>query len=339
MTGSDLAPNLCLAYANCFADDPSSDEVRLEWINRVLQEGGFAPVDKANRNAPLTIGNLVVRAATRAAIAEPPKVSVIMPVYNNVATVRTAIESVKGQTWPNVELIVVDDASTDGSWEVIQSLAASHSGITALRQTENQGNYIARNLGLSRATGEYITTHDGDDWSHPQKIEEQYRQMAARAGTLGSRSHWVRVTDTLRFVFEWQPRERLIALNPSSFMFRRNMLAGLGGWDRVRASGDGEFIGRAERAFGAGAFIRTSQAAPLSFGLQSASSLTGRADTSFDTLHFGLRRDYFDAARWWWQKQNGFYLDPGEVLATVSGAETAAAGPPGGAPVPRAFHR
>ena len=312
VAGGDLEPNLCLAYANCFAGDPSFDAFRLELINRVLERDGLAPVGKKIADAPLTIKNLIVPEADRATIPEAPRVSVIMPVYNNVATVRTAIEGMMKQTWPNLELIIVDDASTDGSWDVIQSIAANHANIKTLRQTENRGNYSARNLGLSVATGDFITTHDGDDWSHPQKIEEQWRQISARAGCLGSRSRWVRVTDALRFVFEWQPRNSLIGLNPSSFMFRRSILADLGGWDWVRASGDGEFIGRAEQAFGTAAFIRIRQAAPFSFGLQTARSLTGRRETNFESFGFGLRRDYLDAARWWWPQQDRLYVDPNE---------------------------
>ncbi len=301
--------DLCLAYANCFAHDPTQDATRLGWINRALASGGFAVLARADPYAPLSLDNLSVPGTSGLKIADAPKVSVIMTVHNAAATVRLAINSVLSQTWPNLELIVVDDASSDDTWSIVDAVAGSHPRVTAIRQEVNQGAYVARNLAANRATGDVITTHDSDDWSHPQKIETQWRDMTSRPGVVGSRSFWARTDRNLRFGVEWQPRERLITLNPSSFMFQRTVLTRLGGWDRVRASGDGEFIARADAAFGAGAFVMTRHRVPLSFGIRSDTSLSGHSETHFDTLHFELRRDYLDAARWW-RNTHPPFIDP-----------------------------
>src|SRR5690606_28708339 len=96
------------------------------------------------------------------------KISIIMPVFNAATWVRTAIVSLLNQTWQNLEIIVIDDASTDNTVNEISKLAYDDSRIILLTQKKNLGAYSARNLGLRQATGEYVTNHDSDDWSHPE---------------------------------------------------------------------------------------------------------------------------------------------------------------------------
>lgn len=88
-------------------------------------------------------------------------ISTVMPVYNGLKTLGRAIRSVANQSYQNWELIVVDDMSTDGSYEVLTSLAGGR--IRALRSTENLGPSAARNLGLGAARGDFITYLDCDD--------------------------------------------------------------------------------------------------------------------------------------------------------------------------------
>ncbi len=91
------------------------------------------------------------------------KVSVIMPVYNREASMATAIESVLRQTLQEIELILVDDGSTDGSIEVAKDYARKHPNVKVFQQ-KNAGPGIARNTGLDHATGEYVIFLDSDDW-------------------------------------------------------------------------------------------------------------------------------------------------------------------------------
>jgi len=94
-------------------------------------------------------------------------VSVIMPCYNSEKYLKEAIESVLNQTYPKVELIVIDDGSSDASRDVIKSYGDK---IRAIYQ-ENSGACIARNAGLSVAKGEYIQFLDADDLLDDQAIE------------------------------------------------------------------------------------------------------------------------------------------------------------------------
>lgn len=98
-------------------------------------------------------------------------VSVIMPCYNAARYVEEAAASALGQSHRALELIVVDDGSTDGSDAVLARLAAAHPTRVKLLRTERAGAYPARNAGLRVARGELIAFLDADDWWLPNTIE------------------------------------------------------------------------------------------------------------------------------------------------------------------------
>lgn len=113
------------------------------------------------------------------------RVSVVMPAYNAAQTIVGSMRSVLEQSHADVELIVVDDRSTDGSWALIQQAAAADPRIVALRQPANAGVASARNAGIQAATGRYIAFLDSDDRWHPSKLQVQLahlRQTGARVG-------------------------------------------------------------------------------------------------------------------------------------------------------------
>ena len=83
-----------------------------------------------------------------------PEISVVMPMYNVEAYLREAVDSLLGQSFENFELIVVDDASTDRSWDVLRTYADPR--LVCLRNVENIGNYPSRNEGMRVAKGKYI---------------------------------------------------------------------------------------------------------------------------------------------------------------------------------------
>jgi glycosyltransferase involved in cell wall biosynthesis len=91
-------------------------------------------------------------------------ISVIMPCYNAEAYLEEAVGSVIGQTYPKVELILIDDGSTDRSIEIADRLIAAHPGRITLLTQHNLGPYPARNLGMQHARGEFIAFLDADDW-------------------------------------------------------------------------------------------------------------------------------------------------------------------------------
>ncbi len=305
-------PNICLAYANTFASGGTEESERLSWINRVFEAAGFAPIAKARPNEPLTLENLSAPATPDGPADGGPTVSVIVPVHNAFATIETAILGLVRQTWPKIEIIAVDDCSVDGTWDALSALAEQYNSIRPIRHDRNYGVYAARNTGLTAASGDLITTHDGDDWSHPQKIEAQVRFMA-QSDAQASRLHWSRTTDDLEFVNVWRSRDKLIVPDFSSLMFRREVRERLGAWDRVRAAADNEFVDRLKATFGPDAVVEHRPDVPLAFGRMLATSLTASSGTHVDTLWHGVRRDYREAADRWYRKAkrpDDLRLDP-----------------------------
>lgn len=94
---------------------------------------------------------------------QQPIVSVIVPVYNTAACVGRCLDSLLAQTYANIEIICIDDGSTDDSLKVLQQYAQRDTRVKVLHQ-ENAGVSAARNKGLSEATGEFLSFIDSDDW-------------------------------------------------------------------------------------------------------------------------------------------------------------------------------
>lgn len=297
-------PDTCLAMANIAhlqaapAGFPDWDVFRLYWINRVFDNRGLAVLQKRDSARGLALDNLMATVQSRSTDRRPGKISIIMPAYNAASTLALAMESMLGQTWDDIELIVVDDCSTDDTFEIARRYAVQDPRVTAVRQPRNMGAYAARNVGIRRCKGDFITVHDCDDWSHPQKLATQMAPLLNDARLLGSFSFWVKVDWEMNIVGGWRPWGNLIEFNESSFLFRRSLIESLGEWDEVRVAGDREFIWRAEAKHGKDAFVHVCRDAPLSFSLAGQTSLTQAASTHVKTVFYGLRRTYREAARW-----------------------------------------
>jgi len=101
-----------------------------------------------------------------------PLISVIMPCYNAALYVEEAVGSVMAQSYGNVELIVVDDGSSDDSTAVVQRLADQYPGRIHLLHTSRLGPFPARNLGLRHCHGKFVAFLDADDWWLPETLEK-----------------------------------------------------------------------------------------------------------------------------------------------------------------------
>lgn len=121
-----------------------------------------------------------------------PILSVIMPVYNAERYVGAAIESILQQTFPNLELIIIDDGSLDNSVEKIHSFKDDRIRLT--KNNSNRGIVYSRNRGLLMAKGEYIGMLDADDIAYPEKFKEQiyFLEQNKDFGMVGS---WARFID------------------------------------------------------------------------------------------------------------------------------------------------
>ena len=106
-------------------------------------------------------------------------ISVIIPNYNRARSIRRAIEGVLAQTYREIEVIVVDDCSTDASIEIIEAVAARDPRVRLVRQPANGGAARARTAGIAAATSELIAFQDSDDNWLPDKLETQMHFFAS----------------------------------------------------------------------------------------------------------------------------------------------------------------
>lgn len=100
------------------------------------------------------------------------KVSIIIPCYNKGKYIKEAVKSAINQTYQNIEIICIDDASTDDSYETLKSLVDKYKNIILLKNDKNMGVIYSRNTAIDASTGEYILPLDGDDTIEPIYVEE-----------------------------------------------------------------------------------------------------------------------------------------------------------------------
>lgn len=105
-----------------------------------------------------------------------PLVSIIVPVYNIMEYLPRCVESLRNQTYENIEILLVDDGSTDGTGALCDRLAAEDPGIRVFHK-ENGGSSSARNLGIAQAKGDYLGFVDSDDYVEPDMYERLYRAI------------------------------------------------------------------------------------------------------------------------------------------------------------------
>ena len=186
-----------------------------------------------------------------------PLVSIIMSAFDAVTTIEPAIASILKQSWENLELLIVDDASNDGTWSVLQRIAATDSRVCLRRNPRNVGPYVSRNLALRDAKGAFITGHDADDWAHPQRIENHMARVLKADGAIKAGTNMMlRVKPSGKFdnMIPSSPHHSPDGIRRRAFvscLFEREaMEQKLGYFDSVLFGGDGEMLHRAQKVFG-----------------------------------------------------------------------------------------
>jgi hypothetical protein len=235
------------ANAAIWEDDLSGWQ---DHVNRYLAHYGAAPIGLRSEGSVMDR----LACAPQPALSGGPRVSVIMPAWNAADTVERAAQSVLDQTWRNLELLIVDDCSTDATWSVLKQIAARDGRVRIRRNTVNVGPYVSKNLALTEAKGDWITGHDADDWAHPQRLELQMGHAIGREGEPvlaamirmrpdGFFSYFNKVGG---FSSDGVNRTSSIScLFPASFLRER-----AGFWDSVRFGADSEMIARVEAIMG-----------------------------------------------------------------------------------------
>jgi len=171
----------------------------------------------------------------------PGRISVVMPCFNSARFVREAIGSVRGQSYGDVELIVVDDGSTDDSLSILESQG---NAIRLIRQSR-RGPYPARNAGLAVSSGEFVAFLDSDDLWRPDALQKLHGALA-RHGTDLAYCGWQNVGDSFSnepFVppayEKGDPIEQFLRSCPwpiHAALLRRSLVRRLGGFSERRFS-------------------------------------------------------------------------------------------------------
>lgn len=118
------------------------------------------------------------------------KVSVIIPVYNSEKYLKQCLDSVVNQTLKNIEIIVVNDGSTDNSLQIIQEYVNKYSNVKLINK-QNEGCYKARNIGLEVADGEYIAFLDSDDYIESNMYEKLYLKAKQTNADIVSADYYI----------------------------------------------------------------------------------------------------------------------------------------------------
>lgn len=131
-------------------------------------------------------------------------VSVIVPVYNVAEYLEECVRSLFAQTYRELEIILIDDGSSDGSGQLCDAFAAQDSRVRVIHQ-ENAGVSAARNAGLDAARGEYICFVDGDDWTAPEMVAEAVSVMEREGCDICSFGHFfVEEDGEKRYFGRWE---------------------------------------------------------------------------------------------------------------------------------------
>jgi glycosyltransferase involved in cell wall biosynthesis len=175
-------------------------------------------------------------------VADAPLVSVIVPLHNGAATIARTLASVLAQTWSNLDVVVVDDGSTDDGPLIVRDFAARDPRVSLVAQP-NAGVAAARNHGARAARGDYLAFVDADDLWAPEKMELQLRALLRGGPRVGLVYTWSALIDADDRVYslEHRPgaegwvfpdlcRSNLVG-NGSSALVRRAAFERAGGFD------------------------------------------------------------------------------------------------------------
>lgn len=172
---------------------------------------------------------------------EQPLVTVVMTSHNTSTYIEDSITSLMRQSWRNLEVIVVDDASTDNTWQVLSRLQATSPRLKTLRLNTNLGTYFAKNYGVQQAKGQFIFFQDSDDLSHPDRIAVCMRRLI-QTDILAVRSCYSRVAFPEGIVYT--VNNTFYRLGLITLGVRKEVFDDVGYFNCTTKASDEEFVAR-----------------------------------------------------------------------------------------------
>ncbi|MBO0609045.1 glycosyltransferase family A protein [Myceligenerans salitolerans] len=242
-----LAPRTLLRLrtdlANPWVTPSSTEEAWLERVAELL--GGLTPVALAPADGAATPFDRLKGTATPGSV-HGELVTIVVSSFRPGPDLLTAVRSLIDQTWAELEILVVDDASGPEYSEIYARVEALDPRVRVITQEQNAGTYAARNRSIDEARGVYVTFHDSDDWAHPERIERQVAPLATDPEVSAVRATAFKMTEDLVLARRRNLNEMP---GPPTLMFRREQVWPLlGAFDTVRKAADTEFQLRVESA-------------------------------------------------------------------------------------------
>lgn len=190
-----------------------------------------------------------------------PLVSIVIPVYNKVSFIRETLEAALSQTYQEIEIVLIDDGSTDGSYIVLKEYYERNPDKIVLVGQENQGVSAANNKALEIARGEYIQFLDADDLLSPNKIEKQVNLLGDKGTFAMASCEWLTFVNNPENHQKWRlnifkdysnPMEMLFDLynngemmQPGVYLCSKELIEKAGTWnEKLTINQDGEFFMR-----------------------------------------------------------------------------------------------
>lgn len=216
--------------------------------------------------------------------------TVLLPVYNNEDDIISAIQSIIDQNYKSWELIIIDDCSTDGTYENIQEFIVNNPDypIQLLRNKKNCGVYVSMNEGLKRSNGTYISLINSDDTYHADILVESINCLE-------------RDTKLVAVMSKYQ-RDTKIIYAPVTLVYRKQIIDEIGYYDSVRFAADSEFHERIIKKYGNDKIKLINKI--LYYAKQRENSLTTSNVTGILGTGQKPRQEYVNNYRKWHRKLN-----------------------------------
>jgi glycosyltransferase involved in cell wall biosynthesis len=272
----------------------------LGYLNDSLKKYGYAPLSEKWLKSSFALEHLSCDDIKPS--GDKRLVSVIMTVHAINPLFETAVRSILEQSHHHLELLVIDDASSEEDYQEYLRILRGENRARIIRQPHNAGTYAARNVGLMEAKGEFVLFMDSDDWTHPQRIEKALQRLDDHPNAVVAVESYARLhrNGSLAMVGSYFVRKCMLGL-----WRMHTVREELGGFDSVRISADSELLERAALVYGKGSVHHVP--AHVYFAYYHDESLTGGDEFGFGWRGIvGQRAKYAGAYRTWHRREHAF---------------------------------
>jgi len=216
-----------------------------------------------------------------------PLVSIIITNYNNEKYLYKCISSAINQSYKNIEIIIIDDKSTDSSLDIIRSFLYD-SRVNVYKNSVNMGTYWSKNSMLSKINGDFVTMLDSDDYDDNLKIEKQVNEFLTN--------------ESLNIVTVNYQKDDKVIFGWPSMMFRKKVFNDVGFYDSVRFGADSEFYDRCVKFYGKNTIKHIGEV--LQYGFVHEGSLT-----YINKENSKIRKDYIKNYTEWHNNANNLFME------------------------------